>query len=136
MDRYIDGRLGLIFDTTSAKSGKIKAYKKMLDALGYEYKMVYVNTSLENAQKRNASRARKLPAEIVKNDWDAAQKNVKDYRSIFGKNFIEIRNDDDLKSLQAKTQKLFGKLMSWSTALPGNKVATAWKHAQLNLKKR
>ena len=48
----------------------------------------------------------------------------------------EIRNDDDLKSLQAKTQKLFGKLMSWSTALPGNKVATAWKHAQLNLKKR
>ena len=136
MDRYIDGRLGLIFDTTSAKSGKIKAYKKMLDALGYEYKMVYVNTSLENAQKRNKARARKLPAEIVKNDWDAAQKNVKDYRSIFGKNFIEIRNDDDLKSLQAKTQKLFGKLMSWSTALPGNKVATAWKHAQLNLKKR
>ena len=136
MDRYIDGRLGLIFDTTSAKSGKIKSYKKMLDALGYEYKMVYVNTSLENAQKRNKARARKLPAEIVKNDWDAAQKNVKDYRSIFGKNFIEIRNDDDLKSLQAKTQKLFGKLMSWSTALPGNKVATAWKHAQLNLKKR
>ena len=136
MDSYIDGRLGLIFDTTSAKSGKIKAYKKMLDALGYEYKMVYVNTSLENAQKRNKARARKLPAEIVKNDWDAAQKNVKDYRSIFGKNFIEIRNDDDLKSLQAKTQKLFGKLMSWSTALPGNKVATAWKHAQLNLKKR
>ena len=48
----------------------------------------------------------------------------------------EVRNDDDLKSLQAKTQKLFSKLMSWSTALPGNKVATAWKHAQLNLKKR
>lgn len=136
MDRYIDGRLGLIFDTTSAKSGKIKSYKKMLDALGYEYKMIYVNTSLENAQKRNKARARKLPAEIVKNDWDAAQKNVRDYRSIFGKNFIEIRNDDDLKSLQAKTQKLFSKLMSWSTALPGNKVATAWKHAQLNLKKR
>ena len=27
LDRYIEGRLGLIFDTTSAKSGKIKDYK-------------------------------------------------------------------------------------------------------------
>ena len=136
MDLYIGGRLGLIFDTTSAKSNKIKSYKKMLDALGYEYKMVYVNTSLENAQKRNEARPRKLPADIVKNDWDAAQKNVKSYKSIFGKDFIEIRNDDDLKSLQGKTNKLFGKLLSWSTAFPGNAQATAWKQAQLNLKKR
>ena len=50
-------------------------YKKMLDALGYEYKMVYVNASLDNAQKRNEKRSRKLPPEIVKSDWDNAQKN-------------------------------------------------------------
>ena len=107
----------------------------MLDALGYEYKMVYVNASLENAQARNAKRARKLPPEIVKQDWDAAQKNVKSYQGIFGKDFVEIRNDDDLKSLQSKTQKLFGKLMSWSTAFPGNKKATAWKQAELQARK-
>tara|TARA_Y100001937_G_scaffold27355_1_gene39289 strand:- start:3942 stop:5186 length:1245 start_codon:yes stop_codon:yes gene_type:complete len=135
LDNYIGGRLGLIFDTTSAKDSKIKQYKKMLDALGYEYKMVYVNASLDNAQKRNKARARKLPPEIVKNDWDAAQKNVKSYRGIFGRDFVEIRNDDDLKSLQAKTQKLFGKLMSWSSAFPGNKLATSWKQAELQSKK-
>ena len=61
LDRYIEGRLGLIFDTTSAKSGKIKDYKKMLDKLGYEYKMIFVNASLENAQKRDA----RIYAEIV-----------------------------------------------------------------------
>tara|TARA_B100000900_G_scaffold161236_1_gene136909 strand:- start:3353 stop:4597 length:1245 start_codon:yes stop_codon:yes gene_type:complete len=135
MENYIMGRLGMIFDTTSAKDTKIKSYKKMLDALGYEYKMVYVNASLENAQARNAKRARKLPPEIVKNDWDAAQKNVKTYRSIFGKNFVEIRNDDDLKSLESKTDKLFGKLLSWSTAFPGNDKAIAWKQAELQAKK-
>ena len=56
----------MIFDTTSANSNKIKNYKKMLDKIGYEYKMVYVSASLENAQKRNEMSARKLPPEIVK----------------------------------------------------------------------
>ena len=59
LDRYIGGRLGLVFDTTSAKLSKIQTYKKMLDSLGYEYKMVYVRTSLDNAQKRNELRPRK-----------------------------------------------------------------------------
>ena len=53
MDRYIDGRLGLIFDTTSADSSKIKSYLSMLDNLGYESKMIYVSASLDNAKKRN-----------------------------------------------------------------------------------
>ena len=70
LDAYIDGRLGLIFDTTAAKSSKIANYKKMLDNLGYDYKMIFVNANLENAQKRNDMRARKLPPEIVKGDWD------------------------------------------------------------------
>ena len=66
MDSYINNRLGMIFDTTSANSNKINNYKKMLDKIGYEYKMIFVSASLENAQKRNEKRARKLPPEIVK----------------------------------------------------------------------
>ena len=31
MDMYIDSRLGLVFDTTSANITKIKTYKKLLD---------------------------------------------------------------------------------------------------------
>ena len=42
----------------------------MLDKLGYEYKMIFVNTSLENAQARNDMRSRKLPKEIVQGDWE------------------------------------------------------------------
>ena len=70
MDAYIRGRLGMIFDTIIANKSKIVSYKKLLDKLGYEYKMVFVRTSLENAQKRNDMRARKLPPEIVKGDWE------------------------------------------------------------------
>ena len=73
------GRLGMIFDTTGAKASKIKNYKKLLDNAGYEYKMIFVNTSLEFAQARNDERARKLPKEVVTSDWNASQKNVNEF---------------------------------------------------------
>ena len=111
-------------------------YKKQLDKLGYEYKMIYINTSLENAQKRNELRARKLPKEVVAADWENAQKNVKQYKSIFGRNFIEVRNDDTKQDFEAKADKLFGRLQAWSTSFPSNKVAIKWKTAQLDAKKR
>ena len=135
MDRYIDGRLGLVFDTTSADSGKIKAYLTQLNHLGYESKMVYVSASLDNAQKRNASRARKLPPEIVKKDWDRSQKNIDAMKKIFKKDFVQVTNDDDLSSLQKKTNSLFSKLMTWSTSFPNNKKSSLWKQRQLLTKK-
>lgn len=131
LDAYLDGRLGLIFDTTSADSSKIKKYKKMLDNIGYEYKMVFVNASLDNAQKRNEKRARKLPPQIVKGDWDKAQKNANEYKKIFGKNFVEITNDEGIKELENKSNRLYGKLMSWSSQFPGNTKAIQWKEQEL-----
>ena len=136
LDQYIKGRLGLIFDTTSAKSQKIKNYKKMLDQLGYDYKMLFVDASLDNAQKRNAKRARKLPPEIVKQDWDNAQKNAKLYRAMFGTDFIHVTNDDDIASLEKKTDKVYTKLLGWSGSYPKNKKALAWKQTELDAKKR
>jgi len=136
MDRYIEGRLGMIFDTTSANLTKVKAYKDMLDKLGYESKMIFVNASLDNAQKRNQMRPRKLPQEIVKQDWDKAQKNARDLHKIFGKDFVEIANDDDFKTLERKATSLYSKLMGWTTKFPSNKPALKWKEQELMAKKR
>ena len=136
LDAYLRGRLGLIFDTTSAKAQKIKNYKKLLDQMGYDYKMVYVDASLENAQKRNLGRPRVVPAEIVKSDWTAAQKNAKEMKSIFGQNFIHVTNDDDLSAIKKKASGLYSKLLGWSGSLPSNKKALAWKQAELDAKKR
>ena len=131
MDNYIDSRLGMIFDTTSANLTKVRSYKTMLDKIGYESKMIYVSATLDNAQKRNASRPRKLPQEIVKQDWDNAQKNAQSLKKIFGRDYIEVTNDDDLKSLQRKSTSLFSKLMSWTTSFPKNKFALNWKSSEL-----
>ena len=135
LDRYIDGRLGLIFDTTSANAGKIKSYLNMLNHLGYESKMIYVSTSLDNAKKRNNMRPRKLPDAIVEKDWKNSQTNIAIMKKLFGKDFVQVTNDDDLSSLQKKTNSLFSKLMTWSTSFPMNKKSSLWKQRQLLTKK-
>ena len=56
--------------------------------------------------------------------------------TLFGKDFMTITNDDTLSALEKKTTRLYSKMMTWVSAFPGNKNATAWKEAQLNLKKR
>ena len=97
--------------------------------------MIYVSASLDNALKRNAKRARVLPDEVVKSDWERSQKNLNTMKKIFKKDLYTITNDDDLKSLQGKTNKLYSKLLTWSTSFPGNKQATLWKQRQLLQKK-
>ena len=135
MDMYMDGRLGLIFDTTSANLSKVKQYKEMLDGIGYECKMIHVSTSLANAQKRNAERPRKLPQEIVAKDWDNSTRNMISLQKIFKGDFYHVSNDDDLKSLQTKANKLFSKLMTWTTSFPSNKLALKWRETELQSKK-
>ena len=136
MDIHVPARLGLIFDTTSAKAGKIQNYKKQLDALGYEYKMVFVKTSLELAQRLNSMRARTLPPEILIQEHEAVEKNAAVFKRLFKNDFIEIVNDDSVQTLQRKSSKLFGQMMSWCQRFPTNKIALAWKERELTLKKR
>mgnify|MGYP006250799501 FL=1 len=56
-------------------------------------------------------------------------------RKLFKKDFIQINNDDTFKALKQKTNKLYTKMMSWTTSFPGNKLATLWKERQLYSKK-
>ena len=94
-----------------------------------------INLALDNAQKRNDMRARKLPPEIVQGDWEASQKNANKFRAMFKKDFVEITNDDDVRSLEKKADSLYSKLLSWTSKFPGNKTATRWREQELLMKK-
>ena len=49
----IEGRLGLILDSTARDIPRIESEASALGALGYDTYMVFVNTTLETALKRN-----------------------------------------------------------------------------------
>ena len=59
---------------------------------------------------------------------------MQNFKKIFGKDLVVVNNDDDLKSLEGKTRKLFSKLMSWSTSFPSNKIALSWKQQEIQKK--
>ena len=105
---YMQGRLGMIIDGTGHDFQKIKKEKKELESLGYDCYMVFVNTSLEVAHKRNKERARRLPEDILEKSWKDVQKNLGGFQSLFGSNFVIVDNSKFLKPEEA--MKKFGRL--------------------------
>ena len=89
---YEAGRLGLIIDGTGDEVLKIKKKKIHAEDLGYDTFMIFVNTSLEVALKRNAERDRTLPESLVTQIWKDCQNNLGKFQSMFSGNFIIVDN--------------------------------------------
>ena len=104
--QYMEGRLGMIIDGTGHKYNKIAKEKKKLEALGYDTYMVFVNTSLDVAHKRNKERERRLPEKILEKSWRDVQNNLGKFQGLFGRNFAVVDNSKFLKPEDA--QKKFG----------------------------
>ena len=80
----LEGRLGLIIDSTARDVEKIQQQAQNLRSIGYDIHMVFVNTTLEVALERNRSRPRVLPDAIVINSHKQIQKNMGRLQRIFG----------------------------------------------------
>ena len=90
---FESGRLGILVDGTGRRFDKIARQKEKMEKLGYDTAMVFVNTSLDVAQQRNAGRDRVLPEETVEDLWNQVQANLKSYAQLFGNDFTIIMND-------------------------------------------
>ena len=130
---FIAGRLGLIIDGTGKEYDKISSQATGLRNLGYETYMIFVNTSLDTALDRNNKRARKLPANIVKDSWNGVQKNIGKFQNFFGgRNFIIVDNNKADEDVFNKVFKVIRKL---ATKKVTNYIATTWIQQQLDMKK-
>ena len=140
LELYKKGRLGVIIDGTGHKFKDVKKQRKELMDLGYDTFMVYVNTSLEVAQKRNEERPRRLPANTVEHYWKEVQKNMAYFQGLFGgANFLLVDNNATLNPKQAvkKFNMLVGKGISKFIKKPiKNKQAKKWIEKQKLLGKK
>ena len=136
---YMNNRLGMIIDGTARDFKKIANEKKELEQLGYDCYMVFVNTTLPVAQKRNQERARKLPPKLLANSWKQVQQNIGKFQGLFKGNFKIVDNSKTMgeKEATAKFEKLVkqgvGKFIGKPTKNPIGKL---WKANQLFLKKK
>jgi len=125
------GRLGMILDGTGDDYNKIVKKKAQLESLGYDTYMVFINTSLEVAQERNAKRDRALPEDLVEEIWRSVQQNMGGFQDLFGRNFRIVDNTDYAKSNVANVEKAVKAFLNQPTQNP---VGRKWIAGELEKK--
>ena len=138
LDLAIKGRLGMIVDGTGRDYDKINQQKALLQSLGYDCYMIFVNTSLDVALARNAQRERSVPEYITRKSWTAVQSNIGKFQSLFGMgNMIIIDNSKDDRELTTIVMNKCSKAVS---RLLRNKIksytAKRWMATERKLKRR
>ena len=130
----VQSRLGIIIDGTGHIYDKISKQAVMLQQLGYETSMVFVNTSLEVALTRNANRPRSVKPALVKKSWKDVQNNMGKFQNFFGPSrFYIVDNngvEEDMLEISTKTiRRAISKPVK-------NVIAAAWITNELKKKDR
>ena len=130
---YIEGRLGVIIDGTGRDFDKISSEAKDLQQLGYDTYMIYVNTSLDVALERNASRPRSIPEPIVTKSWNDVQQNLGKFSGLFRQNFVVVDNNDAGDDVFNAVSKQIRGLVKKKVK---NGLALQWIRNELDKKRR
>ncbi len=140
------GRNGLIINGTGDDPEKYAKIKKNLEEIGYETSMVAVVTKDEVSAQRNIERGqrggRTVPEDIRKQKWDSVNNARPEMAKLFGKNYIEFDNSEDLRNappdvVKAKKDEMtniFKKVQEFVKAPPKNEQAKQWVAGELSKK--
>ena len=140
------GRNGLIINGTGDDVEKIAKIKERLENLGYESQMIMVNTADEVSQQRNVERGqrggRTVPENIRKQKWDAVQAARPEHAKLFGDNYFEFDNSEDLRNappevVQQKEKELmdlYKGVQKFVSKPPKNPSAQSWVASELDKK--
>ena len=140
------GRNGLIINGTGDDVEKIAKIKKELESVGYESSMVLVNTADEVSKQRNIERGqrggRTVPENIRKEKWDGVQAGRPEFAKMFGDNYMEFDNSEDLRQAPPEVVKakkdemlqMFAKIKDFVSTPPKNSIADAWVAMELQKK--
>ena len=130
----LEGRLGLILDSTARDVSRIEQEANTMKHIGYDVHMVFVNTSLEVALKRNQMRARKVPDAIVMSNHRTVQQNIGKLQRLFGSsNFIIVDNNKVAEDVNPSVFKAIRRMV---TRKPTSYQAVSWIKRELQKKKR
>jgi hypothetical protein len=142
----LKGRNGVIINGTGDDLGKVQSIKQDLEELGYDTAMIMVNTSDEVSAQRNIERGqrggRTVPETVRKEKWDSAQDARTEYAKMFGDNYMEFDNSEDLRTAPPEVVKqkkdemlqLFTNVKNFVSTPPGSEQAQAWVADQMQQK--
>ena len=121
----IQGRLGMVIDGTGRDADKIMKLKAKFEEQGYEAAMMFVNTDLDTALKRNKARERSVPDDMAKKLWTDVQGNIGAFQHEFGKNFHVVDNSEGA-DFEEHTMRVFKDVGKWAKQAPKSPEAKKW----------
>ena len=92
-----DSGLGLLVDSTGRIYETVEKIKNSLEDKGYETTMVFVNTDLQTALRRNKQRERTLPDELIHKNYKVIEQNIGRFQRLFDDVHI-INNSDSVQN--------------------------------------
>jgi predicted kinase len=133
MDIYIRGRLGLVIDATGRDYSIITRQRSLLNMLGYDCYMMFVNTSLEVALERNKTRYRSVPENVTRKSWQAVQNNIGKFQTTFGRNNFMVIDNNNVS--EDTLSKVYNRIRGLVRAPILNFVAKKWMEIELQKKR-
>ena len=129
LSHALEGRLGLILDSTARNVARIEFENAHMKGIGYDTFMVFVNTTLEVAMARNNLRKRKLPDAIVIQNHKEVQGYIGKLQNMFGtNNFVVVDNNKKKEDVNPKVYKAVRSMVNRE---PTSKVAKDWIKREL-----
>ncbi len=134
LDRYVEGRMGLIISGTASDISTIKKHYSQLEEVGYDQYMIFVNTNLETTLKLNISNeALTIPEDIATIKWHRHSSQMGMLFSVFGKKYGIIDNSEGV-DITKNIQSAQITITRWINA-PLTYVAKLWVQEMVRGKK-
>lgn len=130
------GRLPVVVDRTGADYFGVEEHKSKLESLGYETKMIFIDTPLDIAHKRNLERKRKMKPELVNIFHDKVRANVDKFRHLFGSDFIVIDGSKPFAEMKSDIDVMYKKIAKWMRVPVKNNKAEAWRKEEFGKKEK
>ena len=73
----------MLIDSTGRIAGTVRRIKDELEDKGYETTMVFVNTDLQTALRRNKERERTLPDKLIHQNFEIIEQRLGEYQRMF-----------------------------------------------------
>ena len=115
---------------------KIKGVAGALKLAGYDTTMLFVNTDLDTALKRNRARARTLPDKEVRDMWKTIQSNIGEFQRFFGKENTLIVDNSEGKDYQKETLRAYKDIRKFTNAPVANPKHKKYLDRMVARKKR
>jgi hypothetical protein len=131
--QYLKNHLPLIINGPAEDLESISNIKQVLESIGYETMMVFVDTTNQASQERNQKLSRMMIESVRAEKWETAQQNKNMFGNMFNY-FIHFDNSGSIESIEEDITTTYQTINNFLDEQVTDYLSYDWfkKHGKLN----